>query len=77
MTEKQKSLPFYWWTIAVLLIISLYPLSMGPAYWLAMSGRLSRETYLGIYWPLMELADNCPGPVQDVLLWSYRCWAEP
>lgn len=42
-----------------------------------MSGRLSRETYLGIYWPLMELADKYPDPVQDVLLWSYRWWAEP
>ncbi len=68
MTEKRKSISWYWWPIAVLLISSLYPLSLGPAYDLAMSGRLSRETYLGIYWPLIELADNCPGPVQDVLL---------
>lgn len=77
MTEQRKSIPWYWWTVAVVAVLSLYPLSAGPACWLFRNGYISRGVYLNTYLPLMQFIDTCPQPVQNVLLWSYRCSDEP
>jgi hypothetical protein len=45
--------------VLVLIVLpTLYVLSIGPAYWLVDGGQLSLATWLTFYWPLITLSDQ-------------------
>ncbi len=69
MEEKRKPIPWFWWTVAGLMMLVAYPLSMGPILRLVSDGYLPKEMR-AIYRPLGWVIERSPPPVQRVLLWS-------
>ena len=60
--------------VAVLIVLPmLYMLSVGPAVWMATSGRMNPKTLNAIYSPVEWTAKRIPGG-GDALLWYVRWW---
>lgn len=76
MTEQRKSIPWYWWTLAGLLLLVAYPLSAGPAYGLIRPGYITVEMFNCVYAPLGWLCDQMPRSIAKILLWSLHLWIE-
>ena len=72
--EKQSSraAPLVACTLFVLLVLpTLYVLSIGPAFWLSQRGYLSDEAGAWFYWPLSAIA-NSSEFAQNWLIWYIR-----
>jgi hypothetical protein len=76
-SSRQKPGVAFWATVVVVAILVAYPLSLGPACWLA--ARENPELDDGVisdlrvtshfYWPLGWAAANAPEPVRDLVSW--------
>jgi hypothetical protein len=67
-----------WWAIPVLLV--LYPLSIGPTYWLCehmgwFSGDVGSERFWAVYAPVYWIADQSE-TANDALQWYLSLWGE-
>ncbi len=65
MDEQRKPIPWYWWTVAGLLLLVAYPLSLGPMGWLFTHSELQHSDWACgaiecVYWPLVELVEISP-----------------
>jgi hypothetical protein len=59
--ERQKGGGYAGWAIIAAVLVALpllYFLSIGPAAWLMMEGRLSREAYEWFYYPVVPVQNN-------------------
>jgi hypothetical protein len=68
------TLPVVILLVVLILLPMIYVLSVGPAVWMATSGRMNPRTLEAVYWPLEWTANNVPvaGPaiVRYVELWD-------
>jgi len=57
MSESRKKPGVaFWATVAVMMAVVLYPLSFGPACWLAGCGVVPMKATRTAYWPLVRIA---------------------
>jgi hypothetical protein len=69
MSDESKK--WIWWAVVLLV---LYPLSIGPVGWLVAATGME---WIGfIYAPLDWLANSC-GPIEQILTWYLRLWHVP
>lgn len=67
MEEKQKPRPWLWWTVAGLILLVAYPLSLGPVAWgYERLGFDNDDTFIVtaikvFYFPLIQVVENSPG----------------
>jgi len=73
--RKHPSVAF-WLTVALVAAIVAYPLSFGPACWLALRGSLPKQPTARLYKPLIAATFNCPKPVRQTLR-KYAEWFAP
>jgi hypothetical protein len=73
MNEKRKRPGVAFWTILVVVLLVLYPLSYGPSVWLVRRGRLPNST-IGFYAPMTWLQKNVPGPIGEAVRWYAILW---
>ena len=63
MTEQRKRQGWLWVFVAIPVLVVAYPLSIGPAIWLADRGYLSEpliRMLARFYWPLVNLSEQYP-----------------
>jgi hypothetical protein len=72
MTDRKKPGLAFWATVALAVVLA-YPLSFGPACWLADNGLTSMRTTACIYKPILFAASRGPRPIRGVLR-SYAQW---
>ena len=58
---------------AVVVLLVLYPLSYGPAWWLIMNGYISASVFSAVYTPIYWLAENWEW-FGDLLRWYIALW---
>lgn len=63
--EQRKSIPWFWWTAAGLMLLVAYPLSMGPVGWLFEVCELDGDHWAYdvadlVYWPIGNLEKMSP-----------------
>ncbi len=66
----------FWATVVVVVVLVVYPLSFGPACWLATRGASDshgRTAVLYGYYPILWFANAVPEPVGQAVL-SYAGW---
>lgn len=76
MTEQRKSIPWCWWTIAALMLLVTYSLSIGPANYFWHRGYIPealKGPVLVIYAPLRWLIENGPQSVKGISM-PYLVW---
>ncbi len=61
-------------TVGVLAVLACYFLSVGPAYRMHATGRLSQSAFLKVYNPLLTLRDSAPKPLAGAFDWYMRLW---
>src|SRR5262245_50622831 len=71
MTDRKKPDVAFWVTVAVSVAL-LYPLSFGPACWIASRDGGEPEALLTAYWPLIWVELNGPAPLSHSIWWSTR-----
>src|SRR5690349_5417611 len=71
MTGDQKKKPTagFWITVALVAVLVGYPLSFGPACWLASHTRIGREMVAAAYQPLIRWWAYGPKPISRSLEW--------
>lgn len=57
------------WIVAAVLVLLLYPLSFGPACWLADRQLISTELLHRAYYPVFQWAMNEPRTVGRAAMW--------
>jgi hypothetical protein len=75
--RKKPSMAF--WASVVLVMALAYPLSFGPACWIASRHDPHSRLFTRTYRPLVRIYSACPRPVQSpiqrfVELWLPKCW---
>lgn len=73
--DRPRSLLAVWLVCAVLLLLLLYVLSIGPAFWLYDRDLISRGTFEVFdiaYAPVYFVSDRCP-PLQRAIAWYIAC----
>jgi hypothetical protein len=72
---KKRSRPWIW---ALIALFVLYPLSIGPAWWVASRhpNVLSHDVYHTVYWPI-ERAGRRFDPIFNVFKWYIDLWIAP
>jgi hypothetical protein len=78
MTSDRKPSAAFWITVALVVVLVGYPLSMGPVcWWLAMDRPDNQPTTVAphVYWPIGWLTANCPSWSRDIIFWyATRGW---
>jgi hypothetical protein len=73
MTGRKKPGAAFWSIVALFILFVVYPLSMGPAWWLVRRGRLPNST-MRLYAPTTWMQKNVPGPIGDAIRWWAVIW---
>lgn len=64
MEERRTRRGPIWTCAGILTLLMIYPLSVGPLYWMACRGLMSEATLEmlgdGIYYPLVVVLENVP-----------------
>jgi hypothetical protein len=80
MTDRSQPGVTFWATVIVVAALIAYPLSLGPAAWLAehdwLTGR-TLELAEKFYYPIIWLDENGPEPVSDAIDWYADLWTGP
>jgi hypothetical protein len=76
-SDRKKPGVAFWATVALVAVLVGYPLSAGPAIWIAM--RTSDEVLLShpvnrLYAPVWWFCDHGPRPIRDLACWSLNLW---
>jgi hypothetical protein len=79
MTNRKKPGIAFWATLAVLVALVAYPLSYGPACWMAWQRRSHSAVRITatIYSPLVWASFNGPERIQRALWWWAEFYAPP
>ena len=67
MTSRRKPGVAFWATVVIAAGLVLYPLSFGPACWLAFDGHLSQTVVAEAYRPVIRAANMAPAPIRDLV----------
>jgi hypothetical protein len=76
MTDRKKPGVAFWVTVALVVVLVGYPLSLGPACWALATipgPELRYHKVMMIYWPLGR-ATTWNGPVGKTLQWWVLLW---
>jgi hypothetical protein len=76
MTDRKKPGVAFWASV-VLVTALAYPLSFGPACWLAYRDYMSddvRHIATVTYSPIALISENGPQPLQDAIVWYVSLW---
>jgi hypothetical protein len=65
--RKKPSVAF-WASVAVVVVLIGYPLSIGPAVWLTGRKYAKESTVTSFYWPVLWSAGQTP-PLENALVW--------
>lgn len=79
MDENRKNPSLLVWGIAFLLVLVLviYPLSVGPCEWLGAHDLIPEyvaPVLQFLYWPLAWIYENSPEPVRKAMEWYLHLW---
>jgi hypothetical protein len=66
MTDRKKLGVAFWATVVVVVVLIGYPLSFGPACWIA--SRSEKKDIPTFYWPIQTYVPSCPGGA-TVIAW--------
>jgi hypothetical protein len=69
MTDRKKPTAGFWITVALVAVLVLYPLSFGPACWLARREMLEIPAVAHLYGPIVEYAFAGPKLIRRVIGW--------
>ncbi|MDB5337802.1 MAG: hypothetical protein JWN70_3421 [Planctomycetaceae bacterium] len=77
--SNRKPIPWYWWTLAGLILLVAYPLSLGPVGWALEWSRVDGDSliatvFYSFYSPLVQLYQYAPG-VRDIYMPYYEWWS--
>ena len=75
MEAKQAANPMIVSLIAIVVMVSLYVFSIGPAALLRDHGMMTQATFLRLYAPIGWLYNNVPF-VREVLEWYLKLWVQ-
>jgi len=76
MTSAKHPSAAFWATIVLVVALVAYPLSFGPACWVAMRRPSLITAVARMYWPLTRIAWLCPGRIVLDPLFHYAEWGE-
>ena len=68
MTSRKKPGVAFWATVVVVVVL-MYPISFGPACWLANRGRIPMKPVAIVYGPLVDRGIENRSYVERSLLW--------
>src|SRR5262245_28671653 len=74
--QNKKPAIAIWATFAVVALLFVYPLTLGPACWLAGNSETARSAILSMYYPLLRLAKATRHEVRPGLCelgWGDNC----
>jgi hypothetical protein len=77
MTSRKKPGVAFWATVVLVAVLVLYPLSFGPACWLAYRDYMSddvRHIATVAYSPIAWISENGPKPLQDAIASYASLW---
>src|SRR5262245_2006101 len=77
MTSRKKPGVAFWATVVVVAMLVGYPLSFGPACWIAWRASHSAPVIATIYSPLVRAGFRGPAPVRRALWWWGELCASP
>ncbi len=77
MTDRKKPGVAFWSTVVLAVVLVGYPLSFGPACWIAISYPAIVKPVGYLYWPLTRIAWACPGDFAVEMLGNYALWRQP
>ena len=66
MEEMRKPIAWLWWTVAALMLLVAYPLSLGPAAWCIHAAGVTDgshwacQTLEFVYAPIIKIAESSP-----------------
>jgi hypothetical protein len=64
MTDRNKSGLAFWATVVVVVVLVVYPLSFGPALWMAARFLPANMRVLSVYCPLVWVYEELPSSAQ-------------
>ncbi len=68
MNDRKPSTAF-WATVFLIAALLFFPVSFGPAVWLASCGHVERKTVECVYEPILWMAAHGPRPVKATVSW--------
>jgi hypothetical protein len=78
MTSRKKSGVAFWATVGLVVVLVGYPLSVGPASYMAYHGWLGYgwqfTAYQSFYSPIFSSLADGPKPIQAAILWYLSLW---
>jgi hypothetical protein len=77
MTSDRKKPGTAFWATVVVVVLVVYPLSVGPAEWMRVHGWLSKGDMQALKWfyrPLAWLETKGPEPIGRLLFWYESLW---
>jgi hypothetical protein len=80
MTPRKKPGVAFWATVGLVVVLLVYPLSVGPACWLLTHcpcPAWSAEAYRRMYLPLSWACDNGPSALSKPFGWYCSLWIDP
>jgi len=75
-SDHKKPGVAYWATVVVVVVLVAYPLSFGPACWIAWRAASAAPVIATIYSPLIRAGFRGPAPIRRALWWG-ECCAPP
>ncbi len=76
-SSRKKPGVAFWATVAVVAVLVAYPLSFGPACWIAWRASRAVPVIAMIYSPLVRTGFRGPAPIRRALWWWGECCAPP
>jgi hypothetical protein len=78
-SDRKKPGVAFWATVALVVVLLGYPLSVGPAYWLQQREIIRFEVFLTLYKPLWMLAEwsNAAGSVLNSYIGFFETLQDP
>jgi hypothetical protein len=73
MTDRKKPGMAFWATVALVVVLVAYPLSLGPATWLFNNGWLPGTAINWLYAPLAWIGEKSE-PFGNALEWYVMLW---
>jgi hypothetical protein len=77
MIDRKHPTAAFWITVALVVVLVGYPLSIGPAWWMTCKMGHSKRmnaTFDTIYAPVLLANENGPGWLHQAIWWYVTLW---